>query len=113
MVTQSAASALERKLRDSKLTKFQIQVLLAVSKIPKGQTRTYKQIAIAAGRANAYRAVGTALRKNPLAPMIPCHRVIKSDGSLGNYGGAGGIRSKRRMLLAEGALASAKSNIRS
>lgn len=82
----------------AKLTKFQRDVLLACAKIPKGQTRTYAQLAAAIGKPKAARAVGSALAINPLAPLIPCHRVIRSDGKLGGYSGAGG-QSKKRLLL--------------
>jgi methylated-DNA-[protein]-cysteine S-methyltransferase len=95
-----------RKLRESDLTDFQKRVLVATAKIPKGQTRTYKQIAAAVGHPNAYRAVGSALKRNPLAPMIPCHRVIKSSGDLGNYSGVGGRHGKMLMLKKEGAIRS-------
>lgn len=86
------------------LTEFQKRVLLAVLEIPKGQTRTYREIAKAAGKADAYRAVGTAVRLNPLAPIIPCHRVVRSDGTVGNYSGKGGRLGKTRMLRREGAI---------
>ncbi len=86
------------------LTEFQKRVLLATYSIPKGQTRTYKQIARQAGYPNAYRAVGSVMRMNPLAPTVPCHRVIKSDGTLGNYSN-GGTKRKRAMLVKEKAIA--------
>ena len=98
------ASKMERRLSAYGLTDFQRKVLLAVYSIPKGQTRTYKQIAAQAGYPKAYRAVGTVMRKNPMAPTIPCHRVVKSDGTLGNYS-SGGTQRKRAMLTEEGALA--------
>lgn len=85
------------------LTDFQKKVLVATATIPKGETRTYKQIAAAVRKPGAYRAVGSVMRINPLAPMIPCHRVVKSDGSLGNYSAKGGTKTKRMMLLKEGA----------
>lgn len=91
------------KLKMSKLTEFQKRVLIETSKIPVGKTATYKQIASACGRPNAYRAVGTALRKNPSPIVIPCHRVIRSDGKLGRYSGRG-ERRKRQLLLMEGAI---------
>ncbi len=90
-------------LRKNNLTDFQIDVLLATMKIPKGEVATYKEVARMAGHPNAYRAAGTALRKNPLAPMIPCHRVIKSDGSLGNYS-SGGTKRKKAILQKENAI---------
>lgn len=92
------------KLEKYKLTSFQKRVLLATYSIKKGKTMTYKQIAAIAGNKNAYRAVGTIMRNNPLAPTIPCHRVVKSDGTLGNYSGNGGRAGKRAMLVAEGAI---------
>ncbi len=93
-----------RRLERSGLTRFQVRVLLEVYRIPKGSTASYKEIARRAGRPNAYRAVGTAVRKNPFPIEIPCHRVIKSDGSLGNYSG-GGSRMKAKLLKNEGAIA--------
>jgi O-6-methylguanine DNA methyltransferase len=92
------------KLDSYGLTHFQKRVLIATFSIPKGETRTYKEIASMVGRPNAYRAVGTVLKNNPMAPIIPCHRVIRSDGSIGNYSGAGGRSRKRMFLKAEGAL---------
>ncbi len=85
----------------SQMTPFQSSVLLACAKIPKGQTRTYSDIAKAIGRPKAARAVGSALAKNPLAPMIPCHRVVRSDGSLGGYSGKGGLKTKQLLLKKE------------
>lgn len=93
-----------KALKGSKLTEFQKAVLRETYRIPKGSTATYKEIAERIGRPSAYRAVGTALRMNPLAPAIPCHRVIKSDGSTGNYSGKGGKAKKRRMLKEEHAI---------
>ena len=66
-------------------TKFQKKVWLELSKIPKGETRTYKEIAIAIGHPLAVRAVANACGKNPNPIKIPCHRVIRSDGKLGGY----------------------------
>lgn len=93
-----------RKLRERGLTRFQTKVLLATYRIPKGQTVTYKELAKRAGYPKAYRAVGSVMRINPLAPTIPCHRVIKSDGSLGNYSAEGGTRKKMLMLKREHAI---------
>ena len=94
-----------RKILERKgLTAFQMDVLLACSRIPKGSTRTYKQLARMAGHPNAYRAVGSVMRINPMAPAIPCHRVVRSDGTLGNYSARGGTRKKREMLKAERAI---------
>lgn len=93
--------SLRRKLAEIGMTDFQISVLDATSKIPAGQVRTYKQIAIEIGHPNACRAVGTALRKNPFPIIIPCHRVIKSTGEPGKYSGKSGTR-KIKLLRMEG-----------
>ena len=93
-----------RKLEKYDLTKFQKKALLATLSIKKGETLTYKQLAARIGHGSAYRAVGTALKKNPLAPEIPCHRVVKSDGTIGSYSAPGGTKRKRSMLIAEGAI---------
>ncbi|MBN1587670.1 MAG: MGMT family protein [Candidatus Omnitrophica bacterium] len=79
---------------------FQRKVYRAILKIPKGQTRSYGWVAEQAGRPGAARAVGNALHRNQLSPLIPCHRVVKSDGSLGGF--AKGLAAKRRLLKAEG-----------
>lgn len=73
-----------------------------VSGIPKGKTMTYAQVAAAIGNPKAVRAVGNALNKNPFAPQVPCHRVIRSDGSIGGF--ASGSKKKRALLRSEGAL---------
>ena len=77
----------------------------ALLKIPKGQVRTYGQVARMAGRPGAARAVGQALKRNRWAPAIPCHRVVASGGKLGGYSGPGGPAAKRRLLSRERALA--------
>lgn len=77
-------------------TKFQVEVLEALRGIPYGETRTYRDIAVAVGRPKAVRAVGNANGRNPLPIVIPCHRVIGSDGSLTGFGG--GIEVKRYLL---------------
>ena len=82
-------------------TVFQRKVWQQLTKIPKGQTRTYKEIAMAIGRPNASRAVANACGKNPKPIEIPCHRVIRSDGTLGGYSGPGGVEKKRMLLAAE------------
>ena len=82
-------------------TFFQKKVWLELSKIPKGETRTYKEIAIAIGRPLAVRAVANACGKNPHPTKIPCHRVIRSDGKLGGYSAPGGTAAKRRLLKEE------------
>ena len=104
IMRSSAKLAVLRRLAKYKMTNFQTAVLSATLDIPKGETRTYGQIAAAAGHPKAYRAVGSALKKNPLAPTIPCHRVIKSGGALGRYSGPGGAKRKMQLLRSEGAL---------
>ena len=84
-------------VRTRKLTKFQWKVLDVTAKIPLGETRSYKWVAKMAGSPKAFRAVGQALRWNPYPVIIPCHRVIKEDGSLGGY--AGGPSTKKEKLL--------------
>ena len=68
---------------------------------PKGTVKTYKQVAIAIKKPKSARAVANACGKNPYAPKIPCHRVIRSDGGLGGYSGRGGIKTKLRLLRSE------------
>jgi methylated-DNA-[protein]-cysteine S-methyltransferase len=82
------------------MTVFQKAVWEATKKIPRGKVTTYAVIASLIGRPRAARAVGNALNKNPFAPKVPCHRVVKSDGSLGGF--AGGTRKKKQMLEKEG-----------
>ena len=82
-------------------TKFQIKVWNYLKNIPKGQVRTYKQVAIGIKSPKSARAVANACAKNPYAPKIPCHRVIKSNGALGGYSGKGGIKEKLRLLRSE------------
>ena len=89
-------------LRDKhlrRLTNFEKKVLKAASTIPLGQVRSYKWLARKIGKPRAVRAVGHALKQNPYPIIIPCHRVIKSDGSLGGY--AKGKELKRKLLLLE------------
>lgn len=80
-------------------TPFQLSVLAALEQIPYGQTRTYAEIARQIGRPKAVRAVGAANGRNPLPIVIPCHRVIGSDGSLTGFGG--GIAAKQYLLSLE------------
>jgi O-6-methylguanine DNA methyltransferase len=82
-------------------TPFQLAVWRETMKIPFGQTRTYQEIASAIGRPRAVRAVGTALGRNPLCLIVPCHRVVATGGGIGGY--AGGLRIKRALLQLEGA----------
>ena len=85
-------------------TEFQLKVWAYLRKIPRGSLRTYSQVAKGIGKPLAIRAVANAIGKNPYAPKIPCHRVIRSDGSLGGYSGKGGIKTKKKLLKSEGIL---------
>ena len=82
-------------------TKFQLKVWKYLKTIPKGTVKTYKQVAIAIKNPKSARAVANACGKNPYAPKIPCHRVIRSDGGLGGYSGRGGIKTKLILLRSE------------
>ena len=82
-------------------TKFEQKVWNYLKTIPKGKVKTYKQVAIGIKNPKSARAVANACAKNPYAPKIPCHRVIKSDGGLGGYSGRGGIRQKLKLLRLE------------
>lgn len=84
------------------LTLFQEEVLRLVCAIPYGQTRTYQQLADELGKPGAARAVGQANATNPMPLIIPCHRVLGSDGGLHGYGGAGGVETKAWLLALEG-----------
>ncbi len=88
---------------DLELTEFDRRVLDEVRRIPSGRTATYGEIARRVGRPRAARAVGNAVARNPAVVVIPCHRVLPSDGSIGNYSGEGGPRTKARLLAQEGA----------
>ena len=79
-------------------TNFQKDILQTVRKIPYGEIRSYKEAAETAGYPQAYRAVGNTMRNNPLPLIIPCHRVIKSDGGLGGFSGKEGIALKKKMI---------------
>lgn len=79
-------------------TQFERDVLVATFKIPKGKVSTYKRVAEKIGRPKAYRAVGNALHKNPLWPVVPCHRVVSSDGS---FGGLREDADERRKTVAK------------
>jgi len=85
-------------------TNFQIAVWKELLKIPIGETTTYKNIAIAIGKPNSSRAVANACAQNPYAPAVPCHRVVRSDGSLGGYSADGGMERKRELLDMESKL---------
>ena len=83
-------------------TKFELKVWAYLKKIPCGSVKTYSQVAKGIGKPLAVRAVANAIGKNPYPLEIPCHRVIRSDGSLGGYSGKGGIKTKELLLKKEG-----------
>ena len=87
---------------DLRGTDFQLSCWNALLAIPYGETRSYADIARAIGKQNAFRAVGMANNRNPIAIVVPCHRVIASDGGLCGYGG--GLDVKKKLLELEGAL---------
>ncbi|MDX2027737.1 MAG: methylated-DNA--[protein]-cysteine S-methyltransferase [Alphaproteobacteria bacterium] len=87
-------------------TEFQRKVWQALASIPKGKTLSYAEVAKRIGRPKAVRAVGTACGANPVALIVPCHRVIASNGGLGGFGG--GLTMKRALLESEGALETRK-----
>ena len=84
------------------LSEFERAVLMKALEIPPGEVRPYSWIAREIGRPGAVRAAGSALAKNPVPLLIPCHRVVRSDGHIGNYS-LGGPRNKRTLLEVEGA----------
>jgi methylated-DNA-[protein]-cysteine S-methyltransferase len=79
---------------------FRLRVLRAISKIPYGETRSYTEMATKAGNERAVRAAGTACGRNPLPLVVPCHRVLRTGGALGGYGG--GLEMKQALLALEG-----------
>ena len=81
--------------------KFKDKVYSLLKKVPKGSVTTYKDLARALN-SKAYRAVGTAMRLNENAPVVPCHRVVNGNGFVGQYSGKGGIKGKIRLLEKEG-----------
>jgi len=81
-------------------TEFEKKVLVATFKIPHGKISTYKRIAEKVGKPRAYRAVANALHKNPLHPVVPCHRVVRSDGGFGGEKMA--AESRRKLVEKEG-----------
>ena len=81
---------------------FRCEVLRKLVRVPYGETATYAEMAIRAGRPRAYRAAGSACGSNPMPIVVPCHRVVPSGGGLGNYGG--GLDMKKYLLELEGAI---------
>ena len=82
-------------------TKFQIKVWEFLKTIPKGKVTTYSKVAKAIGYPKAVRAVANAIGNNPNPIIIPCHRVVRSDGTIGGYSGIGGIKKKKALLKKE------------
>ncbi len=83
-------------------TPFQKKVWRELCAIKRGTVVTYKELAKRVGKPSAVRAVASAVGKNPLAPAVPCHRVVRTDGGLGGYSGKGGMKTKRSLLQKEG-----------
>jgi len=77
---------------------FYKEIYSSLLNVPYGTTLSYKELATLAGNPNASRAVGTAMSHNPLPIFVPCHRVLKSDGSLGDYSGGEGVKSKQWLI---------------
>ena len=97
----SSKNVFRKRIKDNPgLTRFQKKVLIATMDIPKGEVRSYAWVAEKAGFSGAFRAAGQALKKNPYAPDVPCHRVVASDGTIGGY--SGGSKKKKRLLKEEG-----------
>ena len=88
-------------MKKSPGTKFEQKVWNYLKTIQKGKVKTYKQVAIAIKSPKSARAVANACAKNRYAPKIPCHRVIRSNGTIGGYSGRGGINQKLRLLRSE------------
>jgi len=82
-------------------TAFQRRVWSLVRRIPYGEVRTYRWIALEMGRPEAARAIGGALAANPIPLIVPCHRIVNADGTLGGFSAGGGVELKRRMLKLE------------
>jgi methylated-DNA-[protein]-cysteine S-methyltransferase len=98
------------ELEMAPLAPFRRLILMETGRIPRGKVRTYGSLAAAAGRPGAARAVGSAMASNPFPLAIPCHRVVRSDGSLGGFGG--GLALKRALLEREGILFDGRGRVR-
>ena len=85
-------------------SQFEIKVWNELKKIPFGETRSYKQIAINIGHPKAARAVANACGKNPKPIIIPCHRVIRTNGKIGGFSAPGGSKTKQQLLAKEGVI---------
>lgn len=93
-----------KNIRAYVATPLQKAVWRELCNIKKGSVVTYAELAKRVGKPNAVRAVANAVGKNPFAPIVPCHRVIRSDGSIGGYSGKGGTATKKKLLKVEGIL---------
>ncbi|MCX5781239.1 MAG: MGMT family protein [Elusimicrobia bacterium] len=98
-MTNKIPAYIKKKLKNYPV--FYQKVWMECFKIPYGKTITYKKLAENMRIPNSARAVGNALSKNPFAPVIPCHRVVKSDGRIGGYSGTGGIKTKKKLIEKE------------
>lgn len=87
---------------EKKPTSFREKVYMVAKRIPRGKVATYGEIARLAGNPKAARAVGSFMKTNPRAPIIPCHRVVASNGALTGYSAKGGLKTKKAMLIREG-----------
>ncbi len=103
---------LSAELDPGKITPFAKRVYDALRSVPRGSTATYAELAAAAGRPKASRAVGMFMARNPLPLLVPCHRVVASDGGLGGFSSSGGLPDKRRLLALEGISVGAKAKAR-
>lgn len=99
MIISQPRRGLERQIDRSKATPFEKKVWKVLLTIPRGEVRSYQWVAKRVGSPRAFRAVGQALKKNPFAPQVPCHRVIRKDGTLGGY--ARGLARKKYLLKNE------------
>ncbi len=88
----------------SHLTPFRGEVIKACQQIPYGQTASYADLARAAGSPQAARAVGSTMANNPLPLIVPCHRVLCSNGTIGGFSSPNGVREKKKLLQLEGAM---------
>ena len=91
-----------KKLNFNVGTEFQKLVWKEIAKIPNGKVITYQDLALKINRPKSVRAVASACGKNPFLPEVPCHRVVRKDGSLGGYSAKGGINKKKKLLKNEG-----------
>ena len=93
-----------KQIDEHPATDFQKNVWRALLDIPRGEVWSYGKLAKYIHHPRAVRAVGTAVGANPFAPAVPCHRIIRSDGTIGKYSGKGGTEGKRKLLRCEGIL---------